>query len=141
MKLEVTERGADEAENSLIQIGRRAVNVRPAMERAMTHLAHGEKTVLAKARATFDTHKATVERKRRAGAPNIPLYLTGKLQESLTDPNDAMGIRQFIGGDTIRFGTRVHYAKFIDADLVDVDRGTQRSIAASTLRYILFGRI
>jgi hypothetical protein len=141
VKVEVSEHGADQATTELIRLGRRAIDARPALERAQELLAIGEKTrVLPKARASMRPHKATLERKKRAGYPPIPLYQTGKLQSSLTRAHDPMGIRTFLGSDRLLFGTRVHYARWLKPDLVDVPLRTSASIKVMTLRYLLTGR-
>lgn len=141
MRVTVQTRGEGDAAEAVVQIGRRAVNARPALTRAAQILAQGERAQFARARASNPQRRPTAERKRRAGYPAIPFRQSGDLESSLTSRGGHGDAIRDVAGDTLRFGSNKHYLKFQKAQLVHANAKTLDDIDDMVAGYLMTGRL
>ncbi len=142
MRVRVETRGVGDSAETVALIGRRAVAIRPALVKAQEILAQGEKSTFTLARGLrTPQRKDTAARKRRDGFASVAYRQSGDLEDSLTTAAGSGDAVRRITGDTLRFGSDVHYLAFQRDQLVRVPSHTARRLEDMVSSYLMTGAL
>lgn len=140
MRLRVETRGVGDAAETVAVIGRRAVEIRPALVKAQEILAQGERATFTLARGLRSPQrKDTAARKRRDGFASVAYRQSGDLEDSLTTAGGGGDAVRRITGSTLRFGSDTYYLPFQRDQLVRVPAPTVRRLEDMVSNYLMTG--
>lgn len=135
MRLKIDVRGHEAARQHIEGYGGRARNLRPGFELVAHQLMAAEAALFA-TEGRGQWRRLDPDTLRQRGDHRI-LRLTGTLERSLTR-RGARGQDLHISSDTLRFGTKLPYARFQKPrKLIDLTPADRRSMVNTLRRYLL----
>lgn len=135
----------DPAAEALEEMGGRARNARPVMQKIMGHLTQAQREQFASEGARGGTpwpekKDATKARQRRAGKPgDRSEHFTGGLEDSLTRATGGRGAIRRTSKQAATFGTKLFYGGFQDAQLIAPTKTDKDWMAEAIAGWLLHG--